>query len=582
MTGTFDTIKAEVLVVGGGGAACRAALEADMAGADVVLAVKGAFASIGIRGAGTTAGGVSDRGGVAYPGIPGIQGFDPQGSSLLSAEKDYHHILQLGLGMTDRKLARILSEQAYEAMRPLLEDWSREIVPRQWGMKSHGIPIMFGLTRMLRRSRVQVMEHTMVTHLLVDGGRVRGAVGVDEFSGEIKVIQAGAVILGTGGKGELFKHSLAAPCTTGDGYAMAYRAGAEIMNFEFKQVFPGVIYPTINHFSAWFFVPHGKITNALGEEYLPKYLPPGISLEEVYRQRSMHGPFSARDSASRYFDVATLMETKEGRANEHDALYVDLTDPRVTDPLARPRHDYFYYRGVRYLEEPVQFNICFHCSNGGVRIDENAESTVQGLYAAGECASGPHGANRMAGHMLSASQVFGKIAGRHAAASTAGLPPPEAPEPGIQAAVEEIRALKNMKRGERPRALKKDLQRLAWDTLLVHVNEGLLDLALRGIKEIRETRLPQIQVQNTDDLIDALELKNLLLVGEILARTTQMRKESRGDLYREDYPQRDEQNWNRVIMVKPKGEEMQLETDVIDPEWPASERPEDMGGIRWG
>ena len=96
----------------------------------------------------------------------------------------------------------------------------------------------------------------------------------------------------------------------------------------------------------------------------------------VYQQRKKHGPLSARDSASRYFDVASVKETKAGNANKHNCLYVDLTDPRVKDPLTKTRHEYFYYRGIRYLEEPIEYNICFHCSNGGVRIDENAESVT--------------------------------------------------------------------------------------------------------------------------------------------------------------------------------------------------------------
>jgi len=582
MEGHFERITTGVLVVGGGGAACRAALEADMAGAEVILAVKGAFGSIGVRGSGSTAGGVSDRGGVAYPGIPGIQGFDPQGAPLLSAEKDYANIIQLGLGMTDRKLARVLAEQSYEAMTPLTEDWSREVIPRQWGMKSHGIPIMFGLTRMLRRSRVKIMEHTMVSHLLMEDGRIAGAIAVDEFTGEVKVIEAGAVILGTGGKGNLFKHSLASRCTSGDGYAMAYRAGAEIMNFEFKQVFPGVIYPTINHFSAWFFVPHVKITNALGEEYIPRYLPAGITVEEVYKQRSMHGPFSARDSASRYFDVATLMETVQGRANAHDALYVDLTDPRVVDPLLPTRHDYFYYRGVRYLEEPVEFNICYHCSNGGVYIDENGQSAVQGLYAAGEAASGPHGANRMAGHMLTASQVFGKIAGRHAAAAIRSQSIPKPSDQTIRLSLGEIRKLKDMKKGENPSKITRALQRLAWENMLVRINEGLLTDALRKIEDLRKNRFPRMEIQTPADLIQGLELDNLILVAEMLARSTLMRRESRGDLYREDFPERDDRNWNRVILIRQKEDKMNLRTEVIDPDWPASERTGDMFGLRWG
>ena len=582
MKKSLGSLKTDVLVVGGGGAACRAALEANMAGAKVILAVKGSFAGIGVRGSGSTAGGVSDRGGPAYPGIVGIQGFDAKNASPLTPEQDFANIIQLGLGMTDRKLAMVLSEQAYEVMRPLVGDWSGEILPRQWGIKSHGIPIMFGLTRMIRQSSVEVMENTMVVDLLLEDGRVAGAMAIDEESGELRIIKAGAVILGTGGKGNLFKHSLTSACTTGDGYAMAYRAGAELMNLEFKQVFPGIIYPTINHFSAWFFVPYVKIKNALGEEYIHKYLPDGISLEDVYKQRGMHGPFSARDSASRYFDVATVIETKEGRANEHDALYVDLTDPRVVDPLVKPRHKYFYYRGIRYLEEPIEFNICFHCSNGGVVIADNAESCVKGLYATGETAAGPHGANRMAGHMLTASQVFGRIAGIQAARETMGKKFPEPRETTIKQVAAYVDELGKMRNSEKPVMVKKDLQKLAWETMLVHVNESLLNRCQREIVDIRERRLPNMNVESTQDLIDALELRNLVLVGEILAKTVQMRKESRGDHYREDYPDRDDDSWAKVIKVKQKDGKIQSWTEVIDPDWKKSERPGDMQGMRWG
>ena len=579
MTQSYNTLKTEVLVVGGGGVACRAALEADKYGADTILAVKGAFASIGVRGSGSTAGGVSDRGGVQYPGLAGIQGFDPGGIPI-KIEQDYENIIQLGLGMTDPKLARIMAEQSNDILAPLVHDWSCEIIPRQWGMKSHGIPIMFGLTRMLRKSRVKIMEHTMVTHLLKQDERIAGAVAVDEYTGEVMVIKAGAVILGTGGMAGLFKHTTAAPECTGDGHAMGFRAGAQQMNVEFKQVFPGVIYPTFNHFSVWWFVPYVKIYNAVGEEYLEKYLPEGITLEMVYQQRGSHGPFSARDSASRYFDMATVIETKEGRANENDALYVDLTDPRVKDPLPRPRRDYFYYRGIRYLEEPIQFNICFHCSNGGIRLNENGMSTVPGLYAAGECASGPHGANRLAGHMLGATQVFGAIGGRHAAQRTKGKKTPDLRPETTRESLDEIDRFRSMQGTEKPHKVLMDLKTLAWDNMLVHINEQTLHTALNGIIDIRDNRLNNLKVKNTDDLIKTLELNNLILVGEILSRSTQMRKESRGDLYREDYPDRDDTDWLKVITVDNENGRITLGTEAIDPNW--SDRKGDMKGYRWG
>ena len=577
------TITTDVLVVGGGGAAARAALEARMGGVDVTLMVKGSFGSIGIRGAGSTAGGVSDRGGVDYAGAPGIQGFGRDSKKGLTPERDYENIIQLGLGMTDHKLAQVMAEKSAEIMRPLVEEWTTEIFPRQWGMKSHGIPIMMALAPLVRKSGVKVMEHTMVVDLLVRDGEVTGAVAVDEKTGGVTIVKTGAVILGTGGMGGMFKHSLTNPCTTGDGHAMAYRAGAQQMNLEFKQVFPGVINPTINHFSAWFFVPGVKIYNARGEEFIEKYLPEGISLEEVYTQRAMHGPFSARDSASRYFDVATLIETKEGRANENDALYVDLTGSRIGDPLDPLRREYFYYRGVRYMENPVQYNICFHCTNGGLRVDENGESSVRGLYAAGETAAGMHGANRLAGHMLGASQVFGTLAARHAVAERVGKNLLEPTESEIIDALGEISMLADQSGSESPGAVIADVQTLAWNNMLVHQNEKLLTEAIEGLAAVDRDRLPACRTDSPQDLIDILELRNMLVAGDLLGRTTRIRTESRGDQYREDYPERNDTEWAKVILVDRGEREPVLKTEIIDPEWVIQgERPGDMQGERWG
>jgi len=582
MSDDIDTIRTDVLVVGAGGAACRAAIEASWGGASVILAVKGTFGAIGaIRGAGSTAGGVSDRGGIQFPGMPGIQGFDPKGAPPHKPDQDFANIVQCGLGMTDKKLARIMADRAYGIMTPLVE-WSGEIFPRQWGMKSHGVPIIFGLTRILRKTGVEVMEQTMVVDVILEDGRVAGAVAVNEQTGKTIIIECGAVFLGTGGMAGLFKHTTAAPECTGDGHAMAYRAGAEMINIEFKQIFPGTIYPTINHFSAWWFVPHVKIYNSEGEEFIEKYLPDGITLDMVYKQRGKHGPFSVRDSASRYFDLATVMETKAGRANKHGALYIDLTDPRVKDPLKQARGEYFYYRGIRYLEEPMEYNICFHCSNGGIYVDENAESTVPGLYAGGETAGGMHGANRMAGHMLGASQIFGAIGGRHAAGTTAGRSKPAPSAASVKAALDMVEELRSMNNGAKPLAVATDFKQLTWNNLLVHINQELIEEAIGGIADLASGEARNMDVETPKDLVQALELRNMLCGGELVAKATEMRKESRGDLFRIDYPDRDDVNWNRVIVVNRDGDAPKFETRVIDPDWPASERAEDMGAVRWG
>jgi len=577
----IDTIETDVLVVGGGGAASRAALEARLAGAEVVLAVKGTYGNVGVRGSGSTAGGVSDRGGVHYARVPAIPGFEEPDRKPFSVQKDYENIIQLGLGMTDLRLAEIQATEAYEAMLPVHETWGAEIFPRHWGLMGHGVPIALALARQVNAIGVKVLDFATVVDLLVDDGQVAGAVAVDEKTGDRVVIRAGAVVLGTGGEGGMFRHHITASCTTGDGYAMAYRAGATLMNLEFKQLFPAIIHPTKNHFSAWFFVPHVKIYNALGEEYIGAYLPEGITLEMVYQQRGAHGPFSCRDSASRYFDLATVFETKAGRANERGALYVDLTDPRVEDPLAQPRREYFYYRGIRYLEEPIEFNIAFHCSNGGVRLDENAQSTLPGLYAAGEASAGPHGANRMAGHMLTTSQIFGRRAGRHAAARARGTARAEATR-STAATLDTIRSLAALPRGEKPRAVIGDVQALSWNTLLCHIDARTAAEARRGFAEIARHRLTRLGVRSARDLIEAIELRNMVEVGTVLTEAIDMRRESRGDHFRVDYPERDDERWCKVILATRRGDTLELTTEALDPDWAQRQRADDMQGVRWG
>lgn len=579
MDGVGSTLSSDVLVIGGGGAGARAALEAAQLGAEVILAVKGSFGTIGTRGSGSTAGGVSDRGGIDYPGAPGIQGFGRKNK--LTPEQDYENIIELGLGMTDRRLAQIMAERSEEIIRPLAEEWTTEIFPRQWGMKSHGIPIMYALLPRIKRSSVKILEYTMVLDLLLENGEVAGALAVDEKTGELIIIEASAVIMTTGGEGAMFTHFVTNHCTTGDGYAMAYRAGGQLMNLEFKQLFPAIIHPTVNHFSAWFFVPHVRIYNEEGEEYIHKYLPDGISIQDVYTQRAGHGPFSARDNASRFFDIATVGETKAGRANKNGALYVDLTDERIIDPLDPQRKEYFYYRGIRYLEEPIEFNICFHCSNGGIRIDTNGESNVPGLYAAGESMSGPHGANRLAGHMLGCSQVFGTISARHAVKQYAKRGRKRLDTFHIKEIVDSWRSLRNREGLITVDKIIEKLRWVNWSSFMPYTDEATLIQAQRSIKELKDQTL-HMQIKSTDEFIKAAELSNMLVVSEMLAKVIEIRKESRGDHYRHDYPERNDEKWAHVLTIQKKNESMSIEKEVIDPEWKLENRTGDMSGLHWG
>lgn len=165
-------------------------------------------------------------------------------------------------------------------------------------------------------------------------------------------------------------------------------------------------------------------------------------------------------------------------------------------------------------------------------------------------------------------------------ARAAGKTKPEASARTIERALEPIRILYERTGSEKPAAVRKDIRRIAWDNLLAHINANTLAAARRDLADIANNRLEQMDGRLPSDLVSALEVRNMLTVGQILTEVIDMRKESRGDQYREDHPSRDDAKWNRVILVNCRDGRMSLDTEIIDSKW--SERPGDMQGIRWG
>jgi len=560
-----NVAETDVLVIGGGGAAARAALEARLAGAEVVLVSKGSFGAVGTRGAGATNSALSPFGIIAAPGWTGpLSGGEKALAHMVAAppEQAFLNIIQVGLGMADPKLARILIEDAVETRAALLK-WGAPL--GEYGLRSHGAPIMEALGRQIRNTNVSVRERTMIFSLLVQDGECVGAMGVDEMNGDIVVIKARATVIGTGGDADLFMINLNPPCITGDGYAMGYEAGAELMNLEFKQIFLGSVYPTKNMITNGL-PPHVKLTNARGEEFLQNYLPEGASVEECLAQRQLHNPFSTRDPLSKYVDIAIVGEVKAGRGTKHLGIYLDRRDPRIP-PLAILRNEFWLYRGIDFARDLVEVGICHHSSLGGFRIDENAETTLPHLYAAGEAAAGPHGVDRIGGHMLLASQVFGARAGRHAAKQSVRKKRLDIDNRVLSAKEERIIALRDKKGDQKPREAKSKLQESAYYNLLVTKSEESLARLLSDVKSIRKERLPNLSVANPQELIEALELQNLLVLAEVEATVCLERRESRGSHCREDFPNQDDKNWLRSVIVQNVDDRPRLRTIVLDPAW---------------
>lgn len=568
---TMETLQTDVLVVGGGAAAAKAAVAARAAGADTALAVKGRLGAIGTRGGGGTASGTA----MDWRSVRPINKHVPP--EVGDPDVIYAGVLQLGLGLADNKLARILIEELPAARQALVNhgisfngSWAVGIVPTMAGV--------------IRRAGVRVLETVMIADLLLHGGACVGAVGLDA-DGKVIHIVAGSVILGTGGDARLFKCSMGTACVTGDGYAMGYRAGAQLMNMEFRQIFLGTIFPNINNVQAfWELSP--KVTNGRGEEFLARYLPPGVTLEETLRQRRLHGPTSTRDRYSRYVDLAILEEVRAGRGSPHGGIYMDLTSPEIVEtmaatPVLRERFwDWLDYRGVPWQAEKIEVAPCQHCCHGGLRIDENAQTTVPGLYAVGEAAAGPHGADRYWGMMIGASQVFGARAGSHAAQQSTGKPRRPTVSKAAQVAAQPINTAMSKHGNVRPDQLRRKLQQVAWKDLLVVKDAASLRAVLQTVEAIRREAEKDMGVSDKIELIEALELQSLLTVGEMEAGAALMRTESRGGHFRTDFPERDDDHWLKAITIKQVDGAMELGTEVLDPGW--KDRPGDMGPVHWG
>ena len=565
-----NLIETDVLVIGGGGAAARAALAAAEAGARTTLAVKGWFGWLGMRGGGATGCGIAPWWGYsAGRGVPGRPDDE--------TELNVNLILQAGLGMADRRLVRSMVAGQEEARRDLERYGAIVAGGFKTSDRRRLVQVMPGLAYHVRGGAVTIRDHTMISDLLVKDGVCVGAVGIDERSAEVTVFVAKATILATGGDAQLYRYSCHPGCMTGDGYAMAYNVGARLINMEYMQAFLATVHPSINLlWGGWSWRHYPRITNGVGEDVLPRYLPAGLDAQQCLWERGGHNPFSTRDRASRYLDVAIVKEVLAGRGTPHQGCYVDGIDP---ERVSAEHREWMRYRGID-LGGRLEVSSVHQCSDGGLYVAENAEASLPGLYAAGEVAAGMHGADRLGGHMMVNSQVFGKRAGVHAARRARATDSQPLGESVTGAALARIESLRQAKGKIKPTQLIGTLQRSAWENMLAVRNQAGLTEALRRLQQIRAESLPELSVETPTDLVRALELQHLTLVGEMVARAALLRTESRGGHYREDYPERDDRHWLRVIEVRQDDGRMRLETFVIDPEW--QDLPGDLGDWFWG
>ncbi len=563
----IEYVSTDVLVIGGGGAGARAALEAHDSGARVMIVMKGPLG----RG-GATAYSVSEI--ASFNVADGL--VDPDDNP----DEHFRDIIVAGRGMCDERLARILADEAHQSLAEL-EKWGVQFEredgryveaqtcfhsrPRSHVLRGHAKPILSALIQELKHRRVDMIDGMFVLDLLVRGGRCVGAVALDRGN-RMVLIRAKSVVLAAGGASSLFALNLNPPDVTGDGYALGYRAGAELVNLEFMQAGLGIVWPIHQLFSAWLWALYPKVRNGLGEEFVETSLPEGVSLEQCLEAKATHYPFSAIDAAL-WLDVAIVKELRAGRTSPHGGIFIDFTDidetrlsrsPRARDamqllPLTR---DWLKARKVDMSKEPIEVAWFSHAINGGLVTDENGDTSVPGLLAVGEVAGGAHGADRLGGNMMVACQVFGRRAGRRAALLARELPP-------VSGSAEDSAVLRQWEESLAPRDgdvapadLKRSLQRLMSDNAIVVRSERSLVRALEGIRGIREEMPGRVSVRSAREAREKQELANLLQVGEMVVSAALLRRETRGSHYRVDFPQTDP-DWDRSIISRLDGDKLE-------------------------
>ena len=534
-------IETDVLVVGAGGAGMYAGVAAARAGARVLLADK----SMVGRGGATIMAQMTVAAAVAE------QGPDDWTRHLADT-------LEAGRGLVDENLAALLCEGAVERIRELDEwkvGWARDANGRmcQVTAPGHGVPrcvyVDFlntgpAVAQCLRRQSARTPGITKasglsVTDLVTNDGVIAGAVGFSLEDGTAVAIAARAVVLATGGLTRLYRRNSASANMTGEGYALALRAGAELIDMEFPQFFPiGHLAPRLVGMDPIMWDPFryklgGRLLNAAGEEFVHRY---GGEDEGRY--------VTTRDIIS----YAITKEAEAGRGTEGGGVFLSfehLGEGELRDAFG-PVIDRLAANGIDLTRRPIEVSPIAHYHMGGVRVGETMETCVPGLYAAGEAVGGASGANRLSGNAIPEALVFGETAGRHAARSARSAWSREAARPHLE------RLAANG--GQRPPAgsghnagaalgeIRAELADLMWEDVGVLRTGAGLASALDRIRALG-LGLEAIPVPGEAPYNlarqDWFDLHGGLMTAESIALAALRRTESRGAHQREDFPDTD-------------------------------------------
>ncbi|GAC1666166.1 MAG: fumarate reductase/succinate dehydrogenase flavoprotein subunit [Candidatus Dormibacteraceae bacterium] len=559
----YETIETDVLVLGAGGAGLRGAIAAAEAGVRVALVCKS------LLGKAHT---VMAEGGVAAA-LHNVAYQD-------TWEVHFADTIKGGKFINDWRMAELHAKESPERVLELERwgavfdrTWQGRIHQRPFGAHTYprlahvgdrtGLELIRTLQdRAVHSSGVEVHMEVTVFKLLKSAGRIAGALAYRRSDGSVILYRCAALLLATGGAGKMYRVTSNSWECTGDGTALAYDAGAQLRDMEMVQFHPtGMVWPSgVRGILVTEGVrgEGGVLRNKDGERFMERY----------DRERM---ELSSRDIVAR----AINSEVLAGRGTPHGGAYLDITHRKpefIKSKLPSMYEQFLKLAKVDITKQAMEVAPTIHYAMGGVRVEaETGASTVPGLYAAGEVASGLHGANRLGGNSLSDLLVFGKRAGEAAAAvARSGAPAPEIDPSQVEEAIAELMAPFDRPAGENPYHLQAEIQ----DVMSVHapiVRDGPgLQAGLDKILEL-EARATACGTGGSTSLAfnpgwhTAADVRSMLVNAEALLRAALERKESRGAHARSDYPKADDQLTSVNYVVEKTSEGMKVRAEVRSP-----------------
>ena len=558
--GNYKTIDTDLLIIGAGGSGLRAAVEALNTGVSVTILSKS------LLGKAHT---VMAEGGIAAS----LGDVDPEDNWKVHFKDTMVEGVYLSDWRLVEKLAKEAPDRVYELERMgALFDRTPEkkIMQRAFGAHTYrrlchvgdktGLELLRTLEdKIIHSENVKVMDEVFVTKLVKKNDKVIGAIALDMKKGEFIAINSKSTIIAGGGCGRIYEVTSNSWESTGDGIALAFDAGAEMMDMEMMQFHPtGMVWPPgVRGLLVTEGVrgEGGLLYNTKGERFMLRYSPQKKELD-------------ARDVVAR----SIYNEIQEGRGTEHGGVFLDISykgKDFIMKKLPGMYMQFKEFAGVDITKEKMEVAPTTHYYMGGIKVDSETNSTnVKGLFAVGEAAAGVHGANRLGGNSLADLLVFGKYVGINAAEYAKKANLENIPDNEVKEEIKRVSEFINPN-GTNPYSLTEKLRKTMSENVGIVRNEQNMQKALSVILDIKK-EYKNIgvagNIQYNPGLLQCLELHSMLEISELLVRGAIMRKESRGAHYRSDFPKKD-RKWLKNIVFKKNEDKLESYT-FSPPEMP--------------